>query len=99
MHTPQSPHPSSVSETWLIAESDDSDAEASPALTEDHLIGTTLLGSYKIDRLLGEGGMGRIYEAHHTRIAEKRFAIKVLRPEFVRSTMIRARFEREADAV
>jgi tRNA A-37 threonylcarbamoyl transferase component Bud32 len=63
------------------------------------MLGATLLDTYKVRRLMAEGGMGRIYEAHHTRITEKRFAIKVLRPEFVNSPQIRARFEREMQAV
>jgi serine/threonine protein kinase len=65
----------------------------------DRLIGATLLDTYKVDRVMAEGGMGRIYEAHHTRITEKRFAVKVLRPELVNSPHIRARFEREMQAV
>jgi serine/threonine-protein kinase len=65
----------------------------------DELIGVTLLDSYKVERVLGEGGMGRIYLANHTRIAEKRFAVKVLRPELVSSPHIRARFDREVEAV
>jgi serine/threonine-protein kinase len=67
--------------------------------TDEVLIGTTLLGSYKVERVLGEGGMGRIYEARHTRIAEKRFAIKVLRPELITSSQVRARFQREIEAI
>jgi tRNA A-37 threonylcarbamoyl transferase component Bud32 len=63
------------------------------------LLNSTLLDTYKVKRLMAEGGMGRIYEAYHTRITEKRFAIKVLRPEFVNSPQIRARFEREMQAV
>ena len=66
---------------------------------EDSLISKVLLDTYEVDRVLAEGGMGRIYQAHHTRIKEKRFAIKVLRPEYVRSPQIRARFEREMQAI
>src|SRR5262245_15154913 len=49
---------------------------------EDHLVGSVLSNTYKVTRILGEGGMGRVYEAHHTRIASKRFAVKALHPEF-----------------
>lgn len=102
---------SSASETWFTAESaelvDAADVEGAPAsapsssaaTADDALIGATLLGSYEVERVLGEGGMGRIYQARHTRIAEKRFAVKVLRPELVAVGHIRARFEREAQAV
>jgi serine/threonine-protein kinase len=79
------------------SESDDPGAKSTE--TDEILLGSTLLGSYKVERVLGEGGMGRIYEAQHTRIAEKRFAIKVLRPELITSSQVRARFQREIEAV
>ncbi|MBK9258534.1 MAG: serine/threonine protein kinase [Polyangiaceae bacterium] len=64
----------------------------------DALVGTTLSGNYKVLRVIGEGGMGRVYEAQHTRIAGKRFAIKLLHAEFARQPGILARFQREAEA-
>ncbi|HKO91592.1 MAG TPA: serine/threonine-protein kinase, partial [Polyangiaceae bacterium] len=81
------------------AESSSESAEPASQRPEDALIGTTLLDAYKVVRVMGEGGMGRIYEAHHTRLTERRFAIKVLRPELVTSSPIRARFQREVEAV
>jgi len=70
-----------------------------PAVEEaDTLLGQTLHDTYRIHRLVGEGGMGRVYEAHHTRIADKRFAVKVLRAELTRSPEVLARFQREAQA-
>ena len=89
-------------DSWLTADSVDSESDdpgSSSSETDEVLIGTTLLGSYKVERVLGEGGMGRIYEARHTRIAEKRFAIKVLRPELITSSQVRGRFQREIEAV
>ncbi len=65
----------------------------------DPLIGSTLQGTYVIEYVLGEGGMGRIYHAHHARIESKQFAIKVLRDEVVSNPQVRARFRREAQAV
>ncbi len=64
----------------------------------DALVGTTLNGNYKVLRVIGEGGMGRVYEAQHTRIAGKRFAIKLLHPEYARQPEVIARFYREAEA-
>jgi serine/threonine protein kinase len=61
------------------------------------LIGTTLSGRYRIERLLGEGGMGAVYEAEHTHM-RKRLAVKVLHAEMGRLTEVVARFEREAMA-
>ena len=64
----------------------------------DELLGKTLAGTYIVTGLIGEGGMGRIYEARHTRIQAKKFAIKTLHPELGRVADYRARFEREANA-
>jgi serine/threonine-protein kinase len=64
----------------------------------DPLLGNVLGGSYRVVSVLGEGGMGRVYLAEHTRIAGKRYAIKMLHPEFVRHAEAVARFEREAEA-
>jgi len=65
---------------------------------EDPLIGKVLGGSYEIARLVGEGGMGRVYEARHLRLKDRRFAIKVLHPEFARQPEVVARFQREAES-
>ncbi|MDI1449997.1 serine/threonine-protein kinase [Polyangium sp. 6x1] len=65
---------------------------------KDELVGTTLRDTFRLVRVLGEGGMGRVYEAEHVRIASKRFAIKMLHPEFARQPQILARFLREAEA-
>ncbi len=61
------------------------------------LIGSTISDRYKIERLLGEGGMGAVYQAEHT-LMRKRMAIKVLHPEMTRQPEVVARFEREAMA-
>jgi serine/threonine-protein kinase len=65
---------------------------------DDDLVGKNLNGTYVIESVIGEGGMGRVYRARHTRIASKQFAIKVLRPEFTRNPEVVARFRREAEA-
>jgi len=63
----------------------------------ESLIGTTLSGRYLIERLIGEGGMGAVYQAEHTHM-RKRLAVKVLHPEMSRQPEVVARFEREAMA-
>ena len=63
----------------------------------ESLIGTILGGRYKIEKLLGEGGMGAVYQAEHTHM-RKRLAVKVLHPEMSRLPEVVARFEREAMA-
>lgn len=69
-----------------------------PPRGDDELIGMTLNDTYVVESVIGEGGMGRVYRASHTRISNKLFAIKVLRPEFTRNTEVVARFRREAEA-
>lgn len=69
-----------------------------PTQKDDELIGKRLNDTYSVESVIGEGGMGRVYRASHTRIASKRFAIKVLRPEFTRNAEVVTRFRREAEA-
>ena len=58
----------------------------------------TIVGSYRIVQLLGEGGMGAVYEAVHQTIG-RRVAIKVLHPDFARNEEFVSRFFNEARAV
>jgi serine/threonine-protein kinase len=46
-------------------------------LIDDPLIGATLGGLYRVTRLIGVGGMGRVYEATHSHLG-KAYAVKVL---------------------
>lgn len=61
------------------------------------LVGLVLSDRYRIEKLLGEGGMGAVYQAEHTHM-RKRMAIKVLHAEMSRLPEVVARFEREAMA-
>jgi len=65
---------------------------------EDPIVGQLLDGSYEILRVIGEGGMGRVYEARHTRLHTKRFAVKLLHHELARQPEVVTRFQREAEA-
>ena len=62
----------------------------------DPLLGTAI-GHYTIEKLIGEGGMGRVYLAHHMNLPNKRYAFKVLLGDHSASAMMRARFTREAE--
>ena len=65
---------------------------------KDPLVGTTLEGRFFIERLLGEGGMGRVYVAEELRL-KRRCALKVLLPELSADVGCRDRFLREAQAI
>ena len=69
-----------------------------PTTATDPLLGATLGDAYQIVRVVGEGGMGRVYEARHTRLGNKRFAVKMLHAEYARQPDVVARFQREAEA-
>lgn len=64
----------------------------------DPVVGSVLSETYEVLRCVGEGGMGRVYEAAHRRLRNKRFAIKVLHPELARQPEVVSRFQREAEA-
>ena len=56
-----------------------------------------MLGPYRIESLLGEGGMGQVYLARDTRLG-RLVAIKVIRGEKTQQPDFRIRFQREARA-
>jgi serine/threonine protein kinase len=59
--------------------------------------GTILLGKYRIDALIGSGGMGNVVRASHLYLHQA-FAIKILLPQMVESESTKQRFLREAQA-
>ncbi|MEM6292410.1 MAG: serine/threonine-protein kinase [Myxococcota bacterium] len=67
--------------------------EAEPSLAA----GTVLAGRYRVERVIGEGGMGEVYLARHLTI-DKLLAIKVLSPERARRPRTVSRFLQEAKA-
>jgi serine/threonine-protein kinase len=58
----------------------------------------TVVGSYRLLDLLGQGGMGVVYLAEHTRLG-RRVAIKMLRGEYTDNAIALRRFFAEARAV
>jgi serine/threonine protein kinase len=65
-----------------------------PALIDLPQPGETFAGKYSIVRIIGEGGMGKVYEAIHLRLRQ-RMAIKMLVPRVLDMPDVVARFERE----
>ncbi|MBL8634247.1 MAG: protein kinase [Myxococcales bacterium] len=66
-----------------------------PSLPDDPLSGRVLSGRYRLMELIGRGGMGAVYRAHHI-LMDKPVAVKVLRAELASDTEAVARFHREA---
>jgi TonB family protein len=58
----------------------------------------TIVGSLRIVRVLGRGGMATVYEARDERL-DRAVALKVLPPEFVHDLTFAERFEQEARVV
>jgi serine/threonine protein kinase len=72
---------------------------AAQALAREHyyvLIGRKV-GPYRIDKLIGTGGMGEVYYGWDTRLLRP-VALKFLHEEFLHDTAARERFQREARA-
>ena len=61
----------------------------------DNLVGTVIADRYRVESILGEGGMGRVYRARHVRVPREA-AIKVLRRALIADAYAVAAFNREA---
>jgi serine/threonine protein kinase len=57
----------------------------------------SMFGKYQLTRLLGQGGMGEVYEAHDTS-KDRTVALKILPEELSRDEGFRTRFQRESRA-
>lgn len=75
-----------------------SNPPAGAASKNDEILPGTVLGDrYRIDALLGQGAMGKVYSAEHI-LLRKKLAIKILRGDRAQVPEVVARFEREAMA-
>jgi serine/threonine protein kinase len=61
------------------------------------LVGVVLDGRYRLDALLGEGGMGAVFRAHHLAM-DRKVAVKLLKPHLTSDEIATQRFLREARA-
>jgi len=63
------------------------------------VVGLVLNNTYRVVGKIADGGMGSVYEAVNDRLAQKRYAIKLLHAELSGSADALARFRREAEVV
>jgi tRNA A-37 threonylcarbamoyl transferase component Bud32 len=75
-----------------VESSDDVEADGVLGFARSRL-GQVLRGKYRLDQVLGVGGMGAVYAVTHRN--RKRFAVKMLHPELSCIDDIRRRFLRE----
>jgi serine/threonine-protein kinase len=66
-------------------------------VTPDIAVGSVLAGKFRVERVIGQGGMGVVVEATHLSL-EQRVALKFLLPRALREPGIGQRFLREARA-
>jgi serine/threonine-protein kinase len=59
-------------------------------------LGTVLADTYRIERTVGKGGMGEVYEATHARLSG-RYAVKLLLREVGQADEVLRRFKQEAE--
>ena len=73
----------------------DPDLDGAGSDEQVDIVGTVIGERYQVSRVIGEGGMGRVYEGEHIEIG-KRVAIKLLHPGYSRAPELVERFRREA---
>jgi len=89
-------------EAMLAAHRDSADPVAMfvnmPTASLPQLESGRMFGPYRIEKLIGAGGMGEVYRARDTKLGRE-VAIKVLPATFTADPERRARFDREARAL
>ncbi|MGW5521041.1 protein kinase domain-containing protein [Gordonia sp. NPDC003950] len=79
-----------------MTQGEDTGTPTGPASASGQLAPGTVFAGYRIDRVLGRGGMGTVYVATHPRLP-RLDVLKLLNASFTDDPNFRARFEREAD--
>ncbi|MFT3917015.1 MAG: protein kinase [Anaeromyxobacteraceae bacterium] len=72
-------------------------AAVAPEEAPDPFIGRTVNGKFRVEALLGQGGMGRVYRARHLTL-DRPVVLKMLHQAYSDDPQIVQRFQREARA-
>jgi len=84
---------------FCYEDTDEACADASHASLLPVRPGERLIAEkYRLERLLGRGGMGAVYEARHTGL-DRAVAVKLLRHDYLEDSQVLERFRREARTV
>ena len=67
----------------------DGSAVGEPGAPPDAFVGRVIRGRYRVERQLGEGGMGTVYLAEQLSVGGRKVALKVLRADFARRRRLR----------
>ena len=70
---------------------------AAPSAAADPFIGLTVNGKFKVEALIGQGGMGKVYRARHLTL-DRPVVLKMLHRTYSDDPQISQRFQREARA-
>src|ERR1035438_1985503 len=84
------PPGASQSATWVMPAA----SGARPVMPANLAPGTAFGSRYRIEALLGEGGMGAVYKAYDTELG-RTVALKLVRPELATSPQTMQRFKQE----
>ena len=87
---PGLPPGASQSATWALPAA----SGARPVMPTNLAPGTAFGSRYRIESLLGEGGMGAVYKAYDTELG-RTVALKLVRPELATSPQTMQRFKQE----
>jgi len=70
---------------------------AAPPVTADPFVGLTVNGKFKVEALIGQGGMGKVYRARHLTL-DRPVVLKMLHRIYSDDPQVSQRFQREARA-
>src|ERR1035438_5323968 len=88
--SPGPPPGASQSATWALPAA----SGARPVMPTNLAPGTAFGSRYRIEKLLGEGGMGAVYKAYDAELG-RTVAVKLVRPELSSSPLVMQRFKQE----